>query len=86
MGDSHGLSGGRSAKRPAKRYRRALGGIIRLADQMAASEIIKPDQANQTVWIARLKQRRYWTSSQARLLAERIVWKHLDDLLGDRAA
>lgn len=60
--------------------------IIRLADQMAASEIIKPDQANQTVWIARLKQRRYWTSSQARLLAERIVWKHLDDLLGDRAA
>lgn len=60
--------------------------VVRLADQMGASEIVKPDRANRTVLIARLRQRRYWTSSQARLLAERIAWEHLDDLLGDRAA
>jgi hypothetical protein len=56
--------------------------VIRLADRMAASEIVAPVPAARSILIARLQQRRYWTSSQARLLAERIVWEHLDDLGG----
>ena len=31
--------------------------------------------------VARLAQRRYWSETQARLLAERIAWSHVD-LLG----
>jgi len=57
--------------------------IIRVADQTAATEIVSPDKDNGRLWIARLRQKRYWNSSQARLLAERIAWEHLDDLVGD---
>jgi hypothetical protein len=56
--------------------------VIRLADRMAASEIVEPVPAARSILIARLQQRRYWTLSQARLLAERIVWEHIGDLGG----
>jgi len=75
--------------RPRQQLRHAAepwAEIIGLADRMAATEIIMPDRDGRTLWIARLRQHRYWTSSQAKLLAERIAWEHLDDLLGDCAA
>jgi hypothetical protein len=54
------------------------GEVLRIADQLAATEIVYPDPDNRCLWIARLAQARYWTKSQARLLARRIVWEHLD--------
>jgi hypothetical protein len=56
--------------------------IMRVADQCAATEIIYPDVTRRCLWLARLKQARYWGSNQARLVARRIAWEHLDVLLG----
>lgn len=56
--------------------------ILRLADAMAATEVIYPNPTDACLWIARLNQARYWSRSQARLLARRIAWEHLDFLLG----
>lgn len=56
--------------------------ILRVADQLAASEVIHPDAAAGCLWLARLNQARYWSHSQARLVARRIAWEHLDFLLG----
>jgi hypothetical protein len=56
--------------------------ILRLADAVAATEIIYPNPTDGCLWIARLNQARYWSRSQARLLARRIAWGHLDFLLG----
>ncbi|CAN5902299.1 N-6 DNA methylase [soil metagenome] len=55
---------------------------LRLADQLAASEVLYPDEQAGCLWVARLAQARYWSLSQARLLARRIVWEHADFLLG----
>jgi hypothetical protein len=51
--------------------------IVEVADQHAATEIIYPDPTQQCLWLARLKQARYWGRSQARLVARRIAWEHL---------
>jgi len=59
--------------------------ILRVADQLAATEAIYPDAAAGCLWLARLNQARYWSHSQARLVARRIAWEHMDFLLG-RAA
>jgi hypothetical protein len=56
--------------------------ILRVADQLAASEVIHPDAAAGCLWLARLNQARYWSHSQARLVARRITWEHLNFLLG----
>ena len=56
--------------------------IVRLADQLAATEIIHPDSAAGCLWLARLNQARYWNRSQARLVARRIAWEHVDFLSG----
>lgn len=56
--------------------------ILQLANRLASTEVIFPDQEKKTVWLARLKQARYWTQSQAKLVARRLVWDHLDVLLG----
>ena len=56
--------------------------IVRVADQLAATEILHPDSATGCLWLARLNQARYWSRSQARLVARRIAWEHLDFLLG----
>jgi hypothetical protein len=52
--------------------------IIRLADHCAATEVFYPDPNHHCLWLARLKQARYWSRSQARLVARRIAWEHLD--------
>jgi hypothetical protein len=56
--------------------------VLQIADSLAASEVIYPDQDSNCVWIARLNQARYWSRSQARLVARKIVWEQLETLLG----
>ncbi len=58
---------------------------IELADKLSATEVVYVDgQANRLV-LGRLNQARYWTPSQARLAARRIVWEHVDFLSGKAA-
>ena len=52
-------------------------GLLRAADNEAASQIlvdIGPDK----LLIGRLAQRRYWSETQARLLAQQIAWSHVE--------
>jgi len=60
--------------------------VLRLADDMGTTELIFPDETTGELLIGRLRQARYWSHSQARLLARRIVWEHLDTLLGTVSA
>lgn len=59
--------------------------VLRVADRLASTEVILPDPETKSLWIARLNQARYWSRSQARLVARRIVWEHLDTLFGSEA-
>ena len=52
-------------------------GLLRAADEEAASEIFI-DHGLDGLLIGRLAQRRYWSETQARLLAQRIAWSHLE--------
>ena len=56
--------------------------IVQLADRLAATEIVHPDPETGCLWLARLNQARYWSRSQARLVARRIAWEHVDFLSG----
>lgn len=56
-------------------------GLLRAADDAAASEIVVRD-GSRGLLIGRLAQRRYWSETQARLLAQRIIWSHVDLLKG----
>ena len=56
-------------------------GLLRTADEAAASEVLLSD-GSAGLLIGRLNQRRYWSETQARLLAQRIAWSHLDVLKG----
>lgn len=56
--------------------------FFRAADQLAASEILLPDPEANRLWVGRLDQARYWSKGQARLLARRIVWEHIQVLTG----
>ena len=58
-------------------------GLLRAADYAAATEILLAD-APDGLLIGRLAQRRYWSKTQARLLARRIAWSHVG-LLKQRA-
>jgi len=61
----------------------AINNVLEVADQLAATEILHPDPENECLWIARLNQARYWSRSQARLVAQRIIWDHSDLIAGD---
>lgn len=52
-------------------------GLLRAADEAAASEVLLRNGPSQLL-VGRLAQRRYWSDTQARLLAQRIIWSHLD--------
>ena len=52
-------------------------GLLRVADQAAVSEILV-DNGRGGLLIGRLAQRRYWSKTQARQLAQRIAWSHID--------
>lgn len=60
-------------------------GLLRVADDAAASEIVIRDGQGGLL-IGRLAQRRYWSETQARLLAQRIIWTHVDLLKGRATA
>lgn len=59
--------------------------ILQQANRLASTEVMLPDPDKNTLWIARLNQARYWSQSQARLVARRLVWDHLDTLFGSDA-
>ena len=52
-------------------------GLLRAADEVAATEILVDDGPDGLL-IGRLAQRRYWSKTQARLLAQRIAWSHVE--------
>jgi len=56
-------------------------GLLSTADAAAASEILV-DNGSNGLLIARLAQRRYWSETQARLLAQRVAWSHVEFLKG----
>lgn len=56
--------------------------VLRIADQLASTEVLFPEPSDGCLWVARLAQARYWSGSAARLLARRIVWEHADKLFG----
>lgn len=56
--------------------------VLQIADQLGTTEVLMPDQTNNGLWVARLRQARYWSQSQARLVARRIVWEHMDAVFG----
>lgn len=56
-------------------------GLVAAADASAATELIIEQDAR-SLLIGLLAQRRYWSDTQARLLAQRIVWSHLKLLKG----
>ena len=56
-------------------------GLLMAADQAAATEILVDAPPNRLL-IGRLAQRRYWSETQARLLAQRIAWSRIDLLKG----
>jgi len=56
-------------------------GLLRTADEAAAAEVLLRN-GNNGLLIGRLAQKRYWSKTQARLLAQRIIWSHLDLLKG----
>lgn len=60
-------------------------GLLRAADETASTEVlVRLDGAGMLV--GRLAQQRYWSDTQARLLAQHIVWAHLDVLKGSAHA
>ncbi len=49
--------------------------ILALADSLAATEVVMPLPGQQGFILARLDQSRYWSVSQARLVARRLLWE-----------
>lgn len=59
--------------------------FLPLADHFAATEIIF-EEAHDCLWLGRLDQARYWSESQARLVAQRLAWEYMDVLKGRASA
>lgn len=55
------------------------------ADTLSATQIIYRDHESDCLFVGRLNQARYWSVSQARLVARRIIWEHVDFLSGKPA-
>jgi N-6 DNA Methylase len=62
-----------------------MGVMQRTANDLLTSEIIYRDQQSDCLFVGRLNQARYWSISQARLVARRIIWEHVDFLSGKSA-
>lgn len=60
--------------------------ILRAASEIGTTEVFMAGDSGKGLWVARLKQGRYWSRSQARLLARRIIWEHIDAVFGQRDA
>jgi N-6 DNA Methylase len=57
---------------------------IDLSDKLASTEIIIVDDEASCLILGRLNQARYWSSSQARLVARRLIWENIDFLSGKK--
>ena len=55
--------------------------LLEVGDQAAATEILVDSGPNRLL-VGRLAQGRYWSETQARLLAQRIAWSHIELLKG----
>ena len=59
--------------------------FLPLADHYAATEVaLTADDG--CLWLGRLDQARYWSETQARQLAQRVIWEHVDLLKGREPA
>tara|TARA_R110002020_G_scaffold380408_1_gene591660 strand:+ start:2284 stop:5340 length:3057 start_codon:yes stop_codon:yes gene_type:complete len=70
------ISTGSEFDNPSQTFGELLA-ILQAADALAATEADLRLAPNQLLH-ARLAQSRYWTTTRARLLAQQIVWRHLD--------
>jgi hypothetical protein len=62
-----------------------LQAMQQAADTLSSSEIIYRDEKSDCLFVGRLNQARYWSISQARLVARRLIWEHVDFLSGKLA-
>ncbi|WP_240231587.1 HsdM family class I SAM-dependent methyltransferase [Devosia lacusdianchii] len=60
--------------------------VLNAADEISATEIIYPDRGGEEIWVGKINQARYWSGSQARLVARAIIWDHLEGLLSPKGA
>lgn len=60
--------------------------FLELTDMLSSTEIIYHHSSTDSLVIGRLNQARYWSKSQARLAARRIIWNQMDFLSGKEAA
>lgn len=60
-------------------------GLLAVADATAATEMMVEDDCG-ALLVGRLAQSRYWSETQARLLAQHIIWSRLDFLRGHNRA
>jgi hypothetical protein len=74
-----------AAAEPADVEIPSWSGVLRLADQLAATEVVYAEPETGCLWLGRLDQARYWTRTQARLVAQRVIWEHVDLLSGKSA-
>lgn len=68
----------------AERIDLDLAGLLHAADATGASELVAETEG--ALLIGRLAQQRFWSDTQARLLAQRIIWSHLPFLKARVAA
>jgi hypothetical protein len=66
---------------PEFRVQQDWEALLAVADAAAATEMIVED-GSEALLIGRLAQSRYWSETQARLLAQHIIWSRLDFLKG----
>lgn len=59
--------------------------FLPLADHFAATEVTF-SEAEDCLWLGRLDQARYWSQSQAHLVAQRLAWERIDVLKGPEPA
>lgn len=57
-------------------------GLLNFSNHSATSEVVI-HISNGQLYIGRLAQKRYWNKTQARLLAQRIIWSYLSVLKGE---
>jgi N-6 DNA Methylase len=63
-----------------------MGAMQQTSNDLLTSEIIYHDEQRDCLFVGRLNQARYWSMSQARLVARRIIWDHVDFLSGNSTA
>lgn len=73
-----------AGERKASADRPLMEAMRHMADTMSASELLYWDEQLDCLFVGRLNQARYWSVSQARLVARRIIWDNVDFLSGRR--